>query len=122
MVAAAAGATHAASVAALTERRRLRADIDERTAAIAELESRRGRGARGRAATAAEVQEAAEAAAEEARAAVQTSQARVDAARRAVEQLADRDEADRLAGRLTKIDAALARARRASSANSRRSR
>ena len=105
VVAAAAGATHAASLAALTERRRLRADIDERTAAIAQLEAAAAEALEDQA-TAAEVQEAAEAAAEGARAAVPTSQARVDAARRAVEQLADRDEADRLAARLTKIDVA----------------
>jgi hypothetical protein len=105
VVTAAADATHAASVAALTERRRLRADIDERTAAIADLEAAAAEAAEEQAA-AAEVQEAAEAAAEEARAAVDTSRTRVDAARRAAEQLSDRDEADRLAARLTKIDAA----------------
>jgi AAA ATPase domain len=105
VVAAAADATHAASVAALTERRRLRADIDERTAAIADLKAAAAEAAEEQAA-AAEVQEAAEAAAEEARAAVDTSRTRVDAARRAAEQLSDRDEADRLAARLTKIDAA----------------
>ena len=105
VVAAAAGATHAASLAALTERRRLRADIDERTAAIAQLEAAAAEALEDQA-TAAEVQEVAEAAAEAARAAVPSSQARVDAARRAVEQLANRDEADRLAARLTKIDVA----------------
>jgi hypothetical protein len=105
VVAAAAGATHAASLAALTERRRLRADIDERTAAIAQLEAAAAEALEDQV-TAAEVQEVAEAAAEAARAAVPSSQARVDAARRAVEQLANRDEADRLAARLTKIDVA----------------
>jgi AAA domain len=103
VVSTAADATHAACVAALTERRRLRADIDEREAAIAELEAAAAEAADEQA-TATEVQEAAEAAADEARAAVETSQARVDAARRAVEQLSDRDEADRLAARLAKID------------------
>ncbi len=105
VVAAAADATHAASMAALTERRRLRADIDERAAAIAESEAAAAEALEEQA-TAAEVQEAAEAAAGDARAAVETSQTRVDAARRAVEQLSDRDEADRLAARLTKIDVA----------------
>jgi hypothetical protein len=105
VVAAAADATHAASVATLTERRRLRADIDERAAAIADLEAAAAEAAEELAA-AAEVQEAAEAAAEEARAVVDTSRTRVDAARRAAEQLSDRDEADRLAARLAKIDAA----------------
>jgi uncharacterized protein YhaN len=109
VVSAAADATHAACVAALTERRRLRADIDERAAAIAELEAAAAEAADEQA-TATEVQEVAEAAADEARAAVETGQARVDAARRAVEQLSDRDEADRLAARLAKFDAARARA------------
>ncbi len=105
VVAAAAAATHAASLAALTERRRLRADIDERTAVIAQLEAAAAEALEDQV-TAAEVQEAAEDAAATARAAVPASQARVDAARRAVQQLADRDEADRLAARLTKIDVA----------------
>jgi hypothetical protein len=105
VVAEAADATHAASMAALTERRRLRADIDERSAAITALETAAAEALEEQA-TAAEVQEAAEAAADEARAAVETSQARVDEARRAVEQLSDRDEADRLTARLTKIGVA----------------
>jgi AAA domain len=105
VVAEAADATHAASVAALTERRRLRAEIDERTAAIAELEAVAAEAVEGQA-IAADVQEAAEAAADQARTAVETSQAGVDATRRAVEQLADRDEADRLAARLATIDVA----------------
>jgi hypothetical protein len=105
VVAEAADATHAASTAALTERRRLRADIDARAAMIADLEAAAAEAAEELAA-ATEVQEAAAAAADEARTAVETSQTRVDAARRAVEQLSDRDEADRLAARLTKIDVA----------------
>ncbi|HKH52992.1 MAG TPA: hypothetical protein VKA77_14630, partial [Mycobacterium sp.] len=105
VVAAAADATHSASVAALTERRRLRADIDERTAAIAELDAAAAE-AREELATATEVQEAADTAAEEARAAVEASQTRVDAARRSVERLSDRDEANRLETCLTKLDAA----------------
>ena len=105
VVAAAVDATHSASVAALTERRRLRADIDERTAAIAELEAAAAQ-ALDELTTATEVQEAAEAAAGEARAGVEAGQARVDAARRAVEQLSDRDEANRLETRLAKLDAA----------------
>lgn len=103
VVSAAADATHAASTAALTERRRLRVDIDERAAAITQLDAAAAEAADEQA-TAAEVQEAAEAAADEARKAVETSQTRVDAARRAVEQLSDRDEADRLAAKLAKID------------------
>ncbi len=107
VVAAAADATLEASVSALTERRRLRADVDERTAAVAELETAAAQ-AHEDELTARDVQEAAETAAEEARVAVQASQGRVDAARRAVEQMSDRDEADRLSSRLAKIDAAQA--------------
>ncbi len=106
VVAAAADATVEASVSALSERRRLQADVDERTAAVAELETAAAQ-THDEELTAHEVQEAAEAAAEAARAAVQTSQDRVEAARRAVERLADRDEAQRLSSRLTKIDATL---------------
>ncbi len=106
VVAAAADATHCASVATLTERRRLRADIDERVAAIAGLAAAAAE-ASDELATAAEVHEAAESAAGQARAGVQTSQARVDAARRAVDQQSDRDEANRLETRLAKLDAAL---------------
>jgi hypothetical protein len=105
VVAEAADATHAASAAALTERRRLRADIDARAAAIADLEGAAAEAAEELAA-ATEVQEAAAAAADEARTAVETSQACVEAARRAVEQQSDRDEADRLSARLTKIGVA----------------
>ena len=106
VVAAAADATLEASVSALTQRRRLQADVTERTAAVAELEKAAAQ-AHEDEITAHEVQKAAEVAAEEARAAVQTSQDRVDAARRAVDRQSDRDEAQRLSSRLAKIDAAL---------------
>ncbi len=105
VIAAAADATHAASVAALTERRRMRADIDERTATIVELEATAA-DAIDELTTATEVQEAAEVAAAQARAAVQAGQARADAARRVVERVSDRDEANRLEARLAKLDAA----------------
>ncbi|MCV7289038.1 AAA family ATPase [Mycolicibacterium wolinskyi] len=105
VVADAAQVAHAASVAALTERRRLRADIDERTASIAALETELVT-AGSDAETAHEVHEAAETAVEEAQAAVHAHADRVDAARAAVQRLSDRDEADRLAARLAKIDAA----------------
>jgi hypothetical protein len=111
VVAAAADATLEASVAKLTERRRLRADVDERTTTVAQLETAAS-AAHEEELTAQEVQGAADAAAEEARAAVQASQHRVDAARRAVERVSDRDEADRLAGRLAKIDATSSEAER----------
>jgi hypothetical protein len=103
LVAAAAEAAHTAAVAAVTERRRLRADIDERAAAIAELEAAVAV-AVDELATAAEVHQAAEAAAAEARAAVEAGRGRADTARRAVDQLAERDEADRLAARLANIE------------------
>ena len=105
VVAAAADATHAAAVAALTDRRRLRADIDARTEAVTGLEAAAVQAAE-EDATAREVQEAADAAAEEAHAAVQVVQARVDALRSTVERLSARDEADRLAARLARINAA----------------
>ncbi len=105
VVAAAADATHNASVAALNERRRLRADIEQRTAAIAELQAAVTE-ATEELATATEVQEAAEAAAEAARAAVEASQASVDAARGVLERASDRNEANRLEARLVKLDAA----------------
>lgn len=105
MVADVAQVAHAASVTALTERRRLRAEIDERTAAIAGLEAELAV-AGSDAETAREVHEAAETAVEEAQAAVHEHADRVDAARAALERLSDRDEADRLAARIAKIDAA----------------
>ncbi|GAS86238.1 AAA family ATPase [Mycolicibacterium brisbanense] len=105
VVAAAALATHAASTAALTERRRLRADIDERTAAITELTAA-VTAAAADAETAHEVHEAAEDAAELAQAAVRDRVDRVDAARATVDRLAAREEVERLATRLGRIDAA----------------
>lgn len=92
-----------ASLAALTERRRARADIDERTAAIIALKAESDAAAEDLE-TAGEVQIAADEAAVQARSALEASQARVDAARSAVQRLADREEADRLAGRIATID------------------
>lgn len=105
LVAAAADAGHKAALAAVTERRRLRADIDERAPAVAELQVSVTEAAEEHD-TATEVAQAAETAAEEARAAVESCRARVEAARHAAQQLADREEAQRLAARLAKIDAA----------------
>src|SRR6478735_5031530 len=102
VVAAAADATLGASVSALTERRRLRAEVDHRAATVTELETAAAQ-AHEEELTAQEVQKAAESAAEQARAAVQTSQDRVDAARSAVARQSDRDEADGLSSRLAKI-------------------
>ena len=95
----------AASVAALDDRRRLRVDLDARAATIADLESSAEQaGAEETAAR--EVKAAADAGLVEAKAAVDVCQVRVDTARRAVEQIAHREQAERLAAKLTKIDAA----------------
>lgn len=104
-VAAAATARHDAAVAALTGRRRLRADIDERAAALPAAEAALVTAAAS-AVSAQERHETAEAAAATARLLVQSCQVRVDEARAAVDRLARREEADRLALRLAKIDAA----------------
>ncbi|KUI04423.1 AAA family ATPase [Mycobacterium sp. IS-3022] len=103
LVAAAAQANHDTSRAAVDERRRLRTDIEQRATSIAELEAAVAEAAEAQS-TAAEVAEAAEAEAEQARSALEAGQIRVEAARRSVQQLADRDEADRVAARLAKIE------------------
>ncbi|CAA0121986.1 putative protein [Mycolicibacterium vanbaalenii] len=99
----AAKSAHAASVAALTERRRARADIDERTAAIVDLQAASDDAAE-ELATAGEVQVAAEEAAAQARSALEASQARVDAARAAAQLLSDREQLDRIAARIGTIE------------------
>lgn len=105
LVAAAATATSAASTAAHTERLRLRTEIDTRTAAVAASEAE-AREAGDAESTAREVVEAADAAVEEAEEALAAAQQRAESARRVVDQLSRRDEADRLAARLAKIDVA----------------
>ncbi|MET0899599.1 MAG: AAA family ATPase, partial [Mycobacterium sp.] len=99
----AATATEAATAAAQRERLHLRADLDARTAAVtaaaAAAAEAADQEALGRETVAAAEAEAATAAAE-----LDTAQERIDAARRIVTQLTDRDEADRLSSRLTKID------------------
>ncbi|BBY76035.1 hypothetical protein MPRF_29340 [Mycolicibacterium parafortuitum] len=99
----AADAAHAASQTALTERRRSRAEIDERNAAITRLQAESAAAADDLD-TAAEVKTAADEAAEAAREALSASQQRADTARAAVQRLADREEADRLAARLATIE------------------
>ncbi|BBZ08602.1 hypothetical protein MDOR_27710 [Mycolicibacterium doricum] len=106
VIAKAAQATRTASLAAVTERRRVRADIDERRAAITDLEAAVAI-AVDEEATARHVDEAAQQAAEQARAAVEEQQARVDTIRAVAQRLSDSHEADRLAARLAKIDAAI---------------
>ncbi|MBU9766172.1 AAA family ATPase [Mycobacterium sp. TNTM28] len=106
IVAEAARATQIASAAALTERRRLRAELEERAATITQLEAALATAAE-EAETAGDVHEAAEDAVEQAQTAVHDHAARVDAARAALDRLSDRDEADRLTARLAKIDTAV---------------
>jgi hypothetical protein len=104
LVAEKAEVNHDTSRAAVSDRRRLCADIDERTATIVELQASVAEAAE-HLATAVEVQEEAEADAQQTRNALTLSQNRVESARAAVQQLVDRDEADRIAARLAKIDA-----------------
>ena len=105
LVADAAQANEKASRAAVDDRRALCTEIDQRAAAIVALETAVAEAGDGLS-TAVEVHQDAEAAAEAARNKLADSQIRVEAARRAVQQLADRDEADRIAARLARIDAA----------------
>ncbi len=99
----AAKSTHAASLAALTERRRARADLDERMATIVVLQVA-SQTAADELATATEVQAAADEVAVRSRAELETSQARVDAARSAAQRLADREQVDHLVGRISTIE------------------
>ncbi|MCV7426160.1 AAA family ATPase [Mycobacterium montefiorense] len=104
LVATAAAATSTAADAAHNGRSRLVAEIETRTAAVAAVEAQ--------ARQAAIAQTAAQAAAEgagtamgEATQVLTDLQRRVETARRTVDQLADREEIDRLSTRLAKIDA-----------------
>ncbi len=105
VVSTAAASTHDALLATLEERRRLRAEVDSDTAAIGELDVAVAHAEQEEAA-AREVHVAAEATANAAAADVESRQAEVDAARGVLEQVAQCDEADRLAARLAKIDSA----------------
>ncbi|MGB0969868.1 MAG: ATP-binding protein, partial [Mycobacterium sp.] len=95
--------TLSASTAALTERRRSRADIDGRIAAIAGLQTASDEAA-AELTTAGEAQAAADEAAGQARSALEAGQARVDAARSAVQRLTDGVLVERLTSRLTAIE------------------
>ncbi|WP_422745710.1 AAA family ATPase [Mycobacterium sp. WMMD1722] len=99
-------ATRDATVAALTERRRLRAEIDERSVAIGTLDAAVDAAVEAEA-TAREVHDVAEEEAETARAEVERCQDAADAARATLQRLSDREESDRLAARLAKLDAAV---------------
>ncbi|MEZ0366268.1 AAA family ATPase [Mycobacterium sp. pUA109] len=104
LIATAAEATSTASTAAHTERVRLRTDLDTRTTAITALAAE-ARDAADAESTARQAAEAADAAVEQSAEVLAAAERRVEAARRVVDQLAHRDEADRLAARLAKIDA-----------------
>lgn len=94
--------TMAASNAALGERRRLRAELDERSATIAALEFGVADATVDEVAAGQEAV-AAETAFESARVAVEDHQVRVDAARLTVERIARRDEGKGLTAKLTRI-------------------
>jgi hypothetical protein len=106
LIAAAATATSAASTGAHTERLRLRAETDSRTATVATLEAE-AREAADVQATARDVTVAADGVVEEASQLLAAAQERAETARRVVDELARREETERLATRLAKIDAAL---------------
>jgi hypothetical protein len=106
LIAAAATATNAASTGAHTERLRLRAETDSRTATVATLEAE-AREAADAQATARDVTVAADGVVEEASQLLAAAQQRAETARRVVDELARREETERLATRLAKIDAAL---------------
>ncbi|MDA3641388.1 AAA family ATPase [Mycobacterium xenopi] len=105
LIATAAAATRAASNAAHSERLRLRAEIDARTAAIASLETEL-RQAIDAQSTAREAVAAADAAAEQAGGELAAARRRVDTARHALEKMSERAEANRLTAQLAKIEAA----------------
>jgi hypothetical protein len=105
LVATAARATGTASTAAHAERLRLCTEVDARAATVTEVAAVSAEAAEAES-TAREVAELAAVAADEAAVAVAAAQARVDASRRVVEQLTERDEADRLTARLARIDSA----------------
>jgi len=105
LIAAAATATSTSSQGAHTERQRLRAETDTRAATVASLGAQAIEAAEAQA-TAQQVSEAADAVVDEANTLLAAAQQRADNARRIVDELTRRDEADRLTARLGKIDAA----------------
>ena len=105
LIAAAAIATSTSSQGAHTERQRLRAETDTRAATVAALKVEAQQATEAQA-TAQEVTVAADAVVTDAEQLLAAAQQRAETARRTVDELARRDEADRLAGRLAKIDAA----------------
>lgn len=104
LVAAAAAATSAAAGAAHTARLQLLAEIDARAGAVAETDAQAHEAAAAQSAARTEA-EACDAALQQATEVLAELQTRVEAARRAVDRLAECEEADRLSGRLAKADA-----------------
>ncbi|WP_328359449.1 AAA family ATPase [Mycobacterium sp. NBC_00419] len=107
LVARAAAATSAASAAAQAERSRLHTEVEARTTRIAELDTEVA-AALDAEATAREVAEIASAAAVRSAAEVDAAQATLVTAQRAVAALANREQADRLAAQIARIDSAQA--------------
>lgn len=103
LIAAAAAATSTASTAAHAGRLALIDEIDARAAAIAALVSQ-AEEAVGQQAAATREAAACDAAAHEAAALLAAAQERTENARRALDRIAEREEADRLTARLAKID------------------
>lgn len=104
LVAAAAAATSAAAAAAHAGRLQLLAEIDTRAGAVAETEVQADHAAAVHSTARAEA-EARDATLQQALQVLADLQGLVAAARRAVDRLADREEADRLSTRLAKVDA-----------------
>lgn len=105
LVATAAAGTSAASAAAQAERQRLCAEVDTRAVAVAELDAALAASVEAEA-TAREVAEIAAATAEQSAAAAVEAQSRAETAQRVVAALGSREQADRLAGQLDRIEAA----------------
>ena len=104
LVAAAAAATSAAAGAAHTGRLRLLTEIETRAAAIVAVGAEAQEAADALSTARADA-EAADAAVEQFARVLAAAQRRAESARRTIDQLTDRDEADRLSARLAKIDA-----------------
>jgi energy-coupling factor transporter ATP-binding protein EcfA2 len=102
LIAAAAAATSAASTAAHAGRLGLLTEIDTRAATVAAVEVEAQEAADGLATAAAEA-EVCEAAVEEAASVLTAVQRRAESARRSLDQIAGREEADRLSARLARI-------------------
>jgi hypothetical protein len=105
LIAAAASATSTASTATQTERTRLRTENDSRAAAVAALEDEAAVATEAQA-VARDVTVEADACVERADQALAAAQQRAESARRLVDDLARREETQRLAAKLTKIEAA----------------